>query len=108
MFNKYKYYTGKNTVVAVSSYAGKPVRGIAKCDPRDEFDIEKGKELAAARCNLKVAEKRHIRSINKLIEANKQLNDAIDYFNRMATYEADSSEAVGEAAEILNNVLQTM
>ena len=57
--HRYKYYTNnKDVVVAVSSYAGKTVRGVAKCDPRDTFDIEKGKELAAARCNEKIAEKK--------------------------------------------------
>ena len=56
--HRYKYYTNnKDVVVAVSSYAGKTVRGVAKCDPRDTFDIEKGKELAAARCNEKIAYK---------------------------------------------------
>ena len=39
MFTNYTYYTNnKDIVVALSTYAGKNVRGIAKCDPRDEFD----------------------------------------------------------------------
>ena len=50
--NKYKYYQFKNknggiTIVATSSYGGKTVKGYAKCDPRDEFDIEKGKALGS-------------------------------------------------------------
>lgn len=56
---KYSYFTnGKDTVVAVASYAGKRVRGVAKCSDKDEFDLAKGKKLAAARCNLKIAKMR--------------------------------------------------
>jgi len=56
---KYHYFTnGKDTVVAVASYAGKRVRGVAKCSEMDEFDLAKGEKLAAARCNLKIAKMR--------------------------------------------------
>ena len=56
---KYSYFTnGKDTVVAVASYAGKRVRGVAKCSEMDEFDLAKGERLAAARCNLKIAKMR--------------------------------------------------
>lgn len=48
---KYKIFTNSaNDVIAVSTYAGKTVKGIAKCDPRDTFDIDKGVEIAEARC----------------------------------------------------------
>lgn len=56
---KYRYYTnGKNVVVAVASYAGRTVRGVAKCSDQDEFDLETGKKLAAARCAVKIARER--------------------------------------------------
>ena len=56
---KYRYYTnGKNVVVAVASYAGRIVRGVAKCSDQDEFDLETGKRLAAARCAVKIARER--------------------------------------------------
>ena len=43
---RYKTFTDDNdTVVVVSSYAGKPVRGIAKCYVDDEFDYDKLMEL---------------------------------------------------------------
>lgn len=42
---KYRYYTNGRRVIAVSTYAGKTVRGVATCDPSDEFSMEKGKEL---------------------------------------------------------------
>ena len=52
---KYRYYTnGKNVVIAVASYAGQTIRGVAKCSEQDEFDLETGKELAAVRCEVKI------------------------------------------------------
>ena len=56
---KYKYFTnGENMVVAVSSYKGRTIRGVAKCSEEDEFDLETGKKLAAARCAMKIAKAR--------------------------------------------------
>lgn len=34
----------------------KTIRAKAKCSPEDEFDVEKGKQLAKLRLNVKVAE----------------------------------------------------
>ena len=53
-------------VVAVSSFAGKPVKAHADCHPNDEFDAEKGTKLAIARCNYKVALKRQARADRKV------------------------------------------
>lgn len=54
---KYSYFTNnKDVVVAVTTYHQKKVRGIAKCNPEDVFDLEKGKKLAKARCDAKVAD----------------------------------------------------
>ena len=62
---KYRFYTNGNKVVAVSTYAGKTVRGVAKCAPEDTFDLEKGKEIAAARCAVRIAQKRYARAESK-------------------------------------------
>ena len=100
--DKYKLYQFKNengglTIVAASTYAGRTVKGYAKCDPRDEFDIEKGKKLAAARCNLKVAEKRKMRAGNKYIEASIAADQAVAYFDRMKQYFMDADDQADEA-----------
>lgn len=89
---KYKFYTTKekNKVIAVSTYAGKTVKGVAKLDPRDEFDEAKGKELAAARCNVKVTLKRLARAEKKWRDAETQLAEAERYRNRMLNYYKDS------------------
>ena len=67
--HRYKFFNSENTVVAVSSFAGKLVRATAKCDPRDTFSLEDGKQLAAARCNEKISKKRLKRAERKLAEA---------------------------------------
>lgn len=100
--DKYKFYQYKNenggiTLAAASTYGGKTVKGYAKCDPRDEFDFEKGKDLAAARCNAKIAEKRVARASRKYLEAKAALVEAQDFFNRMYSYYVDAVDAADEA-----------
>ena len=73
--SKYKFFVtpDKTRVFAVSTYAGKTVKGTAKCDPRDTFDLNFGKELAAARCAAKVAKKRKARAAKQVLKAHRQL-----------------------------------
>lgn len=95
--DKYKYYIPTKAdgapykVVAVSTYAGRIVRGVAKCDPKDIFDIEKGKQLAAARCQAKVSSQRLKRATKKLDEAVKALEKAQKYYDDMTVYFNDSA-----------------
>ena len=61
--DRYRYYThkredGATEIIAVSSYAGRKVKGKAVCSPDDKFDEEIGKKLAKLRCDVKVDEKR--------------------------------------------------
>ena len=94
---KYKYYTTNNKVIAVSTYAGKTVRGVAKCDPRDTFDLEKGKILAAKRCNEKVAKRRYARAQKRVKEAARDLQVAQDRYHKMLQYMNDAHDAYGQA-----------
>ena len=52
---KYRFYHNfeDNTVVCITFYKGRTIRGIAKCDPEDDFDLEAGKKLAYLRCRQK-------------------------------------------------------
>lgn len=45
----------KGVVVAVTYYHNRCIRGIARCNPKDTFDREKGIELAQARCEAKLS-----------------------------------------------------
>ena len=98
--DKYTFYTTKNKVIAISTYAGKVVRGIAKCDPRDEFDLEQGKRLAAARCNERIAGKRLRRARKCYNEATEDFRVAKARFEKMARYLEDSAIAAKEATAL--------
>ena len=96
--SKYKFFmTPDNKVIAVSTYAGKTVKGVAKTDPRDKFDEAFGKELAAARCAAKVAKKRRARAAKMMRKAQTQLSVAQHYVDRMKAYEADAAKEYEEA-----------
>ena len=95
---KYTFYTdGLSKVIAVSTYAGKVVRGVAKCDPKDKFDIEKGKELAEARCQEKIAQKRAARARKEYDKALAAYEAAAARVNKMNEYVIDSKKAATQA-----------
>jgi len=86
MKDVYKYVITPNKVIAISTYCGRTVRGVAKCHPNDVFDEEIGKQLAAARCGKKIAEKRYKRARDKydwiceIVKAvNKEFHNTNDY-----------------------------
>lgn len=108
--NRYKYFTDdKNKlVVAASTYAGKTVRGVAKCSDDDTFDLEKGKKLAAARCNLKVAEKRLKRAQEKLERASIDADKVNDYYDKMCYYYSDADLDYDDACKALRKILEEL
>ena len=106
--SKYVFYTHKNKVIAVSTYAGKKVKGIAKCNPEDDFSLEKGKLLAAARCNAKVAVKRMKRAENKYCDAVIKMTNAKQQFKKMSSYFTDASAQVFEANKLVDEILKTL
>ena len=96
---KYKFIQNGNKVIALTRDDGKTIRGVAICSENDTFDLEKGKELAAARCALKVARRRWQRAkhkhdtyaeirdswfnqtqkaLNVMIETNRDYDNALD------------------------------
>ena len=111
--DKYKFYqykdkNAKDTVAAASTYAGRTVKGYAKCDPRDQFSIEKGKELAAARCNAKIAAKRVKRASAKYLEAQQQLAEARRFMVRMTEYYTDAVDQLDEANAAITDMMKSM
>ena len=120
MFDESKYqcfgYDEKNPdgsvrchcVKAIYTYAGKTVAGYAKCHPDDNWDWEKGKALAIARCAAKIAKKRAARASMKMAEAQEILEDAVEYLNDMSIYFADSMDEVAytsaTVAELMNKM----
>lgn len=102
---KYKIFTdNEKKVYAVSSFAGRPIRGVAKCSDKDSFNLETGKEIAKARCALKVADKRLVRAAEKLSLALKNVHDANAHLDRMNEYYWDSVKARDEAEKTLEDI----
>ena len=84
-------------IIAVSTYAGKVVRGVAICADNDEFSAAAGKEIAAARCNVKVCRKRKNRALQKYNEAYANFVKARRELDAMSQYLTDSSKMLSEA-----------
>ena len=104
MFTNYKYVVTPNKVIALSSYGGRTVRGIAKCHPGDIFNEETGKALAAARCNEKIAAKRYARANQKYEEMCKEYQEFMNKVQKTCNYLRDSYEAHKEAKQIVAEI----
>ena len=86
---KYRYFTNNtNLVIAEQTYAGKKYRAKAVCANDDDFDYEKGKTLAAARCNVVITGKRYDAALEKVTflrnvekELKKALEDCERYYD---------------------------
>ena len=103
--NRYQYYFTKNKVICVSHYAGRTVRGVAKCAPNDEFNEEFGKTLARLRCDVKVAELRYKRADALLVEADRQFDEADALLAKREDYFQDSESALDDACIALEDFL---
>ena len=101
----YRVYETPTQVIAVSSFAGKTVRGVAKCNPADNFDSEKGIALATARCGVKIAEKRVKRAYNKVDEAKAAAEAAMEHLAEMLRYQADAEAKLNVAQFELETTL---
>ena len=108
--NPYKYYyvPEKKKVICVSHYAGKPVRGVAKCAPGDEFNVKIGERLARLRCDLKVACLRYGRAHEKWLEADQAFLKAEEALTKCEEYLWDSEEAAADAAYALTDFISTL
>lgn len=105
---KYKFYTNGSRVIAVSTYAGKIVRGVAVCHVDDTFSLEKGKKLAALRCAEKIARKRLNRAEHKVDEAYWAYVDAEAYLNKMCDYKDDALYELNEVITAKNDMLNSL
>lgn len=106
---KYKYFTNnKDTVVAVCRYAERNVRGIAKCSPDDTFDFEKGKALAKARCDLKVAGQRYRHLANAKKDAGRILDYWDAYYDKINTNYHFAVDQLKEAENNYQKVLESL
>ena len=105
--NRYRYIVDSEEtpkkVIVLSKYAGKDVRGIAKCSPNDKFDIETGRELATLRCDEKVAYKRYQRAQRKVAEAREEVRKATNWLAEMEDYLSRSMTEYNEVLDKLHD-----
>ena len=105
---KYQTFTSGNKVIVVSHYAGKAVKGYAKCDPKDTFDYGKGQYLATLRCDEKVCNKRLKRAIKKLAEAQAEFNKAQKKLLDMQDYVNESREDLIKVQSSLKHLVSEL
>lgn len=108
--SKYRFYShtlkdGTYEIIAASTYAGREVKGRAKCHPEDKCDYELGKRLAAARCNAKIAEKRAKRARACIDIAVAEVQYAKEHLNRMTIYYRDAVSNLAEAKDRINDIM---
>ena len=105
--SKYKIFKSKdNKVIAVSTYAGKTVKGVSKCDPRDSFDQTFGEDLAIARCSHKIAKKRAKRAKAEQAKAIKSVDAAMRKMQKMNKYVMDAESEVHTTADAINDLMK--
>lgn len=88
-YGRYKIFSNyTDMVIAESTFAKQPVRGVAHCDIKggDTFDLKKGIDLAIARCDVKIAKKRRKMAIKKMVEAKGKVTEAEEFANKMENY----------------------
>lgn len=108
--SRYHYVIHDHEVIAISTYAGKTVRGVAKYNPDDvnAFDVEKGKALAAARCNAKVARRRQHRAERKYAEASEMFGKITKHRDEMLGYLSEATKAKEDAENAVNDILANL
>ena len=78
---QYTYHVTEDKVYCITKFAGKAIKGVAKCDPEDTFNLDTGKGLSKCRCNAKIATKKHKIACDKLEEARTRLIEATKYMH---------------------------
>jgi hypothetical protein len=105
--HKYRVDEEHRAVIAFSSFAGKTITGVAKCDPEDTFDLDTGKKLASARCDFKVAKKRMKHAKACLEYATEAAEYWASYKEKMEAYVTDSAKAYDEALDELADIVKS-
>lgn len=84
------YHEENRAIVCTTLYKGQMVRGIAKCDPEDEFNLEAGKKFAYLRCKTKFARKKLRRALKARDVAFIAMNKASHHFEKAREFVEDS------------------
>lgn len=101
---KYTYSFSENRVYCMTYYAGKTIKGVAKRDPEDEFDLEVGKKLAKARCDYKLAKAKYKRKTERRMIADKELIVALEHASNALKYQTEAKTALDDAEKNLKEL----
>ena len=105
--SKYKYVIipEKQMIIAITTYAGKTVKGVARCHDNDVWNEEIGKKIAAYKCNLKVQKKR----LESLYASKAYTEMAIDFYvenlNQLEVLIDAATEALDDAVNKLDTTI---
>ena len=100
----FTYSFSENRVYCMTFYAGKTVKGVAKRDPEDEFDLEAGKKLARARCNYKLRKKQLKNKIKRCEIAEAELMIAQTHARNAVIYKVEAEENLKAAKRNLKRL----
>jgi len=103
-----KFYVAKNKVICVIRYAGRNIRGIAKCSPQDKFDEEIGKKLAHLRCEEKLANAKYNYAVLEAERLDKELEELQTRCNKAWAREEELYSDVEEATWNLKNYIKSL
>ena len=101
----YNFYQSPSdrSVICTTYYKGQIIKGIAKCDPADTFDLERGKELAYLRCRKKLLKRKvdravdvYSQTVEAVCTANKRRQRAIEFFNDASNEYKEITQALEE------------
>lgn len=68
----------KKSVTCMIVSKGEKIYGYSKCGPKDVFDVERGKEIAAYRCEI-AQRKRDLRNTDAVIEQLRNIIENNEY-----------------------------
>ena len=100
----FTYSFAENRVYCMTYYAGKTIKGIAKRDPEDEFDLEVGKKLARARCEYKLRKKQLKNKIKRCEIAEAELMIAQNHARNAVIYQIEAEANLEEAKKSLEEI----
>ena len=104
--DRYKFYYNKDekTLICTILYKGKTIRGIAKCDPDDEFNIDTGKKLAYLRCRQKLLVKKVKHSSKVEDDATAALEKAKVNMQKASKFYADATSQLYDITNSLREL----
>ena len=100
---KYHFYYNaeNNSVICTTSYKNQTIRGVAKCDPEDNFNMKDGKKLSYLRCRKKHAKKKRNRAHKAYRDAIVALSTAQENLNNMRGFFEDAEMQLQNVTEEL-------